>query len=491
MHVNGHALLTDLYELTMMQGYYYHLKNMHAVFDMFFRHAPFNGGYAVFAGLAPLVDELCSLRFTRDDIEYLKSQKIFTDDFLGYLQTFRFTGDVYAAPEGAVVFPNEPLVRVEGNIIECQLIESLLLNIVNFQTLIATKASRIFNASRQGSILEFGLRRAQGVDGAISATRAAYIGGASATSNVLAGKMFGIPVAGTMAHSWVMAFPDERQAFMEFAKLYPDRCILLVDTFDTIKSGIPNAITVFREMREKGLSTIGIRLDSGDLEYLSKLARREFDRAGFTDAKIYASNELDENIIHQLVSRNAPIDSWGVGTSLVTAQGDSSLSGVYKIVAKKLNGAYLPTMKISNTMEKITNPCRKNVARIYDTRGIMLADLIVADDAAAPDAALRELDAGKPVRLNHPSNENVKTVVSGYGRYETLLTKVIEHGEPCADFPPLAQVRAAAIRNLASLDDTHRRFINPHIYKVSLSNGMKDLKFGLMKRARADTNNSL
>lgn len=474
------TLLTDLYELTMMQGYLLGGTRMRAVFEMFFRSNPFQGGYAVFAGLAPLVEELISLRFTDDDIGYLRGLRVFEPSFLEYLSTFRFNGDLQAVDEGTVVFPNEPLVRIEGDIVESQFIESMLLNIVNFQTLIATKSSRMYHAARGGSILEFGLRRAQGVNGALAAARAAFIGGASATSNVLAGKEFGIPVAGTMAHSWVMAFPDERQAFREFARRYPDRCILLVDTIDTLGSGLPNAISVFRELGGR-ISVRGIRLDSGDLEYLSKRARAMLDDAGMTDVKIVVSNELDEQIITHLVAQNAPIDSWGVGTHLVTAKGDPSLTGVYKLVARERNGAMEPVIKVSNSIEKSTNPGRKNIARFYNGDNIMMADLIVIDHKGG-DPALSAAERGEAITLHHPIHANIKSRLEGYARHELLLKPVIRAGSVCTDLPNLSRTRDAAIANLAQLDETHKRFINPHVYKVSLSDALRRLKDEIVSR---------
>lgn len=481
MRETGLALLTDLYELTMMQGYFFEKKRINAVFDMFFRRSPFGGGYAVFAGLQPLLEEVRDLRFTGEELDYLAGLGMFRPEFLDYLAGFRFAGDIYAVDEGTAVFPNEPLLRVEGDIIQAQLLESLLLNIVNFQTLIATKTSRVFLAANGGSILEFGLRRAQGINGALAAARAAHIGGASATSNVLAGHLFGIPVAGTMAHSWIMAFPDEREAFMKFALLYPDRCVLLVDTYDTLKSGVPHAVSVFREMMEKGPLAAGVRLDSGDLEYLSKKVRKAFDDAGLPGVRIYASNELDEHIISHLVRQKAPIDAWGVGTHLVTAKDDPSLSGVYKLVAREQEGRMVPTIKISNAVEKATNPCRKNIVRFFDERNVMMADVMVREEEGDPDPLLGKLPGKEPVVLYHPVHERVNTVISDYARYELLLKPVMRKGEICSPPPALKDVRANTLRSLSMLDETHKRFINPHVYKVSLSDSLKDLKFSLAR----------
>jgi nicotinate phosphoribosyltransferase len=299
------GLLTDYYELSMLQGYYFTHRDEQAVFEMFFRRQPFEGGFTIFAGLDPLIDAIVELRFTDDDIKYLDSLRTFRKPFLDYLKDFRFQGNVCALAEGSVVFPNEPLIRVQGELMQAQLLESLILNHINFQSLIATKTARIVIAANDGSVLEFGLRRAQGIDGAVSATRAAFIGGASSTSNVMAGKQYGIPVSGTMAHSWIMSFDSEQEAFEKYAEIYPDNCVLLVDTFDTLKSGVPNAIRVFKKLQQMGKRDFGIRLDSGDLEYLSKEARRMFDRAGLSETKIYASNELDEWVIDQIIKNGA------------------------------------------------------------------------------------------------------------------------------------------------------------------------------------------
>lgn len=334
--MNTGALFTDLYELTMAQGYHRNAMNRRVVFDMFFRRNPFSGGFSLCAGLEPLLEALETFTFSGEDLAYLESQRVFGPSFLEYLETFRFSGDVCSVPEGTVVFPNAPIVRVDANLIEAQLIEGLLLNIVNFQTLIATKTARIFLASNRGKILEFGLRRAQGPDGALSATRAAFIGGAAATSNTIAGKRLGVPVSGTMAHSWVMAFDSEREAFEKYAELYPDQAILLVDTYDTLRSGIQNAVTVGKKLAARG-KTIGVRLDSGDIQYLSHAIRRHLDENGLADATIAVSNELNEEIIHQLVTDGCPVDFWGVGTQLVTGGSDSALTGVYKLAAKERN----------------------------------------------------------------------------------------------------------------------------------------------------------
>ena len=466
------AMLTDFYELTMMQGYFLHRHNPRAVFEMFFRRSPFGGGFTVFAGLQSLVNTIAEFRFTEDDLEYLAGQKLFRKEFLDYLAGFRFSGDIHAVEEGSIVFPNEPLLRVDAPLMEAQLLESLLLNILNFQTLIATKAARIYLASEGGTILEFGMRRAHGVNGALAAARAAYIGGAAATSNTLAGKLFGIPVSGTMAHSWIMSFESELSAFRRYAEVYPENCILLIDTYDTLKSGLDNAVVVGRELKEQGHLGFGVRLDSGDLEYLSKKVRRRLDEAGLEHAKIAASNELDEEIIHQLITAEAPIDVWGVGTHLVTGRSDPALTGVYKLMAVEHNGVFVPTIKVSNNPDKISDPGVKQVHRFYSGSGSPVADLLTLDDETP--------EPGRIHRFYHPRYPYRHLDVSEYVRIQALLEPVMRSGRLVRDFPDLQTIQARCRTNLESLDPTYRRLINPHLYKVSLSERLKDLKFGLI-----------
>ncbi|MBN1836455.1 MAG: nicotinate phosphoribosyltransferase, partial [Spirochaetales bacterium] len=385
---------------------------------------------------------------------------------------FRFSGDIHAMDEGSIVFPNEPLLRVEAPLMEAQLLESLLLNMLNYQTLIATKAARIYLASEGGRILEFGMRRAHGVNGALSAARAAYIGGAAATSNTLAGKRYGIPVSGTMAHSWVMSFESELAAFRRYAEIYPENCILLIDTYDTLKSGLKNAITVGLELKAQGHTSFGVRLDSGDLEYLSKKVRERLDQAGLEHAKIAASNELDEGIIHQLITEGAPIDMWGVGTHLVTGKDDPALTGVYKLMAIENGGRFVPTIKVSNNPDKITDPGVKQVHRFYNGSGSPVADLLTLEDET--------LATGKAYRFYHPKYPYRYIDVRDYGRIEPLLKPVMRDGRAVAQSPDLRTLQARALSNLKSLDHTYTRLINPHVYKVSLSERLKDLKFGLI-----------
>ncbi len=468
----SNALLTDLYELTMMQGYFVHDENPRVVFDMFFRRQPFGGGFAVFAGLDKLLETIETLEFKDDDLDYLASLGMFKKPFLDYLKSYRFRGDVYAMDEGTIVFPNEPLLRVHGSLLETQLVESLLLNIVNFQTLIATKTARIYLATGEGILLEFGLRRAQGPDGAISATRAAFIGGAAATSNTLAGKLLDIPVKGTMAHSWIMAFPNELEAFRKYAEVFPENTTLLIDTYDTLTSGLENAIKVGQELKQGGHSNFGIRLDSGDLEYLSKVTRKRLDNAGLTDARIAVSNELDEEIIHELQTSGAPIDIWGVGTKLVTASGDPALTGVYKLVAKKNGKDFKPTIKVSNNPSKVTNPAIKQVYRFYDTTAGPLADLLTLVD--------EPMEQGRSYHFFHPMIDYKHMTVSDYGSFKPLLSLKMKEGQIISPSPDLRSIQSQMKRNLGELDSTYKRLKNPHEYKISLSRRLKQIKDELM-----------
>ncbi len=473
------SLLTDFYELTMMQGYFFNCPGDQGVFEMFFRRQPFQGGYTVFAGLGPFLEALAGLRFTEDDIAYLDSQGTFKREFLDYLSGFRFGGDVYSVPEGTVVFPNEPLLRVRGILMEAQMVESMLLNFINFQSLIATKTARIVSIAGERPVMEFGLRRAQGTDGALAAARAAFIGGASSTSNTLAGKTYGIPVSGTMAHSWVMNFDSELEAFRKYAAMYPDRCVLLVDTFDTLKSGMPNAITVFRELREKKPALMAVRIDSGDLEYLSKKARAMLDGSGLREVKILVSSDLDEWIMRQLIDSGAPIEAWGVGTRLVTGWNDPALTGVYKIVATKKGDHVDPRIKISNQAEKITNPGEKNIMRFYNDRNQMLADLIYLEEE---ERELEEAIAGKtPVRFNHPATDYSHFTLTEYASARKLLAPVMHEGKIIGGERSLRQMQEYCRIEIEALDKTYRRLLNPHIYKISLSDRLKKLKTDMIR----------
>jgi len=459
----------------MMQGYFKAgIGNRRAVFDMFYRENPTGSGFAIMAGLEQLIDYIENLRFTSDDLEYLRSQDIFSDDFIEYLRDFRFTGDICAIPEGSVVFPNEPLCTVTGPIIEAQLIETALLNILNHQCLIATKSARVCHAAGPDSdmVLEFGARRAQGPDAAIYGARAAVIGGCSATSNVLAGKLFDIPVKGTHAHSWVMSFDTEYEAFTAYAAAFPGRCTLLVDTYDTLGSGVPNAIRIFDEMRKSGksLGYYGIRLDSGDFAYLSKESRKMLDASGHPDAKITASCDLDEYLIQSLKLQGARIDNWGVGTSLITSKDCPAFGGVYKLVAVESDdGAMLPKIKLSENPEKVTVPGSKKIYRIYDvTNHKVKADLITM--------STETVDETKKLTLFDPRAPWKKMHLAP-GEYYTreLLVPIIKNGRSVYASPSVMDIRAHSIREQNSLWDEHRRLTNPHMMPVDLSQGLYDL----------------
>ena len=385
------TLLTDLYQLTMVGGYYLlGKKDQRATFDFFFRKIPENGGFCVAAGLEQLVQYIQNIHLGPEEIDYLKSLELFPEEVIEYLRRLRFTGDMYAVPEGTLVFPQEPVIRVTAPLPEAQLIETALLNLINFQTLVATKAARVVISAAGDPVVEFGVRRAQGPDGGLSAARAAFIGGAAATSNVMAGKVFGIPVRGTMAHSWVESFPSEVDSFRAFGKVYPQNCLLLVDTYDTLRSGVPNAIQVGKELREGGKGSLaGIRLDSGDLTFLSREARKMLDDAGFDRTRIMGSSDLDEGLIESIKKQGAEIDLWGVGTRLVTSYSCPALGGVYKLSAVFEDGVMRPKLKVSDDPDKTTNPGVKKIIRFYDERNIMRGDLIIFEEETS---ALGEVD---------------------------------------------------------------------------------------------------
>lgn len=472
------TLLTDLYELTMMQGYFKNKdQNETVIFDAFYRNNPCDGGFAIVAGLEQLIQYIKDLHFEEEDIAYLASLGIFEPDFLDYLKSFRFTGDIYAIPEGTVIFPREPLVKVIAPIMQAQLVETAILNIVNHQSLIATKAARVCYAAQGDGIMEFGLRRAQGPDAGTYGARAAVIGGCVGTSNVLCGKLFDVPVKGTHAHSWIMSFPDEYAAFKTYADMYPSACILLVDTYDTLKSGVPNAIRVFREMREAGipLTFYGIRLDSGDLAYLSKKARKMLDEAGFPDAVISASNDLDEFLIQSLKDQGAKITSWGVGTHLITSKDCPSFGGVYKLAAiMGKDGKFIPKIKLSENTEKVTNPGNKTVYRVYDKEsGKIKADLICLVDEV--------FDEKEPLLLFDPSEPWKKTKLApGSYQMRDLMVQVFRGGECCYTSPRVMDIREYCKKEQETLWDETRRLINPHKVYVDLSSRLYDIKIQLL-----------
>ena len=471
------TLLTDLYELTMMQGYFKNHTNETVVFDVFYRKNPSGSGFAIAAGLEQVIDYIKNLTFQKEDVEYLRSLKLFDEDFLEYLENFRFSGDIYAIPEGTVVFPREPLLKVIAPIMEAQLVETAILTIVNHQSLIATKAARVVHAAKGDGIMEFGLRRAQGPDAGIYGARAAMIGGCIGTSNVLAGQLFDVPVKGTHAHSWIMSFPDEYTAFKKYSELYPDACILLVDTYDTLKSGVPNAIRVFTEMREAGIhpKSYGIRLDSGDLAYLSKKARKMLDDAGFTDAVIAASNDLDEFLINDLKIQGAEITSWGVGTNLITSKDCPSFGGVYKLAAiQNEKGEFVPKIKISENVEKITNPGNKTIYRIYDKEtGKIRADLICFVG--------EEYDTSQDLLLFDPNATWKKTRLEG-GTYtmKEILKPVFIRGECKYQSPSVTEIAEFCRQEKETLWEETKRLFNPHKVYVDLSQKLYDTKSALL-----------
>ncbi len=472
------TLLTDLYQLTMMNGYLKESrKDEIAIFDIFFRQ---NGmiTYSLACGLEQACDYILNLKFGDDEISYLKSLNIFSSDFIDYLKNFRFTGDVYAVPEGTMVFPGEPILTVKAPVMEAQFIETALLNIINFQTLIATKSAKIRYAAKDDVVMEFGLRRAQAPDAGIYGARAAVIGGCNSTSNVLAGQMFNIPVAGTHAHSWVMNFADEYTAFKAYADAYPDNALLLVDTFDTLNQGVPNAIRVFKELKEKGYKPKGIRLDSGDLAYLSKKARQMLDEAGFPDTIICASGDLDEHSINSLKNQGAKINSWGVGTKLITSADMPALGGVYKLSGMVLeDGSIIPKIKLSDNTEKITNPGFKNIIRVYDKKtGKAEADCIVLRSE-------KPIDTTKPLVLTHP-RERWKTITFEDYEVRELQKQIIKNGELVYNFPSLIEIKAYAESELNSFWDEYKRLDKPHLYKVDLSDELYELKTYMIEKIR-------
>lgn len=480
MNTQNLTLLTDLYELTMMQGYFKNKdKNETVIFDAFYRNNPCGGGYAIAAGLEQVIDYIRNLHFSQADIEYLRSLGIFEEAFLEYLKDFRFTGDIYAIPEGSVMFPREPMIKVIAPIMQAQLVETAILNILNHQSLIATKAARVCFAAQGDGIMEFGLRRAQGPDAGTYGARAAMIGGCVGTSNVLAGQLFDVPVSGTHAHSWIMSFPDEYTAFKTYAEIYPSACILLVDTYDTLKSGVPNAIRVFREMKDAGiaLTKYGIRLDSGDLAYLSKKARKMLDDAGFPDAIISASNDLDEFLIDSLKVQGAKITSWGVGTNLITSKDCPSFGGVYKLAAiQDGEGNFIPKIKLSENSEKVTNPGNKTIYRVYEKEsGKIKADLICLVE--------EHFDEQQPLLLFDPLEPWKKTRLAG-GSYtlRELLVPVFKQGKCCYTSPKVMEIRAICQKELDTLWPETRRLINPHQVYVDLSQKLYDVKIQLLSQ---------
>jgi nicotinate phosphoribosyltransferase len=469
------SLLTDLYQLTMMCGYHSHQKlDQQSCFDLYFRRLPFGGGFCLASGLEPALEWVENLSFEKPQLSYLASLNLFPSEFLEWLGDFRFNGDIWAMPEGELVFPGEPLLRIHAPLPEAQLIESALLNMINFHTLVATKAARVRLAAKDGLVLEFGLRRAQGVNGALAATRAAMVGGCHATSNVQAGYLFDIPVKGTHAHSWIMSFDSELEAFRAYAKTYPDSCTLLVDTYDTLGSGVPNAIKVGQELEAQGHRLAGIRLDSGDLAHLSIESRKLLDQAGMSDAKIVASNDLDEHIISQLKEKGARIDIWGVGTNLVTCKDEPALGGVYKLVAASDSEGWLtPRIKVSSNPIKTTIPGIKQVYRAYQQDQIVGDVLCLADETPSPGQ----------LRSTHAMTAESRML--SYSRLEPLLVPVMKNGKRVVGSESLNESAARAQRALGSLPEEHKKLSEPVEYWVGLSDGLLELRQGLLQSAKA------
>ncbi|MCF6460125.1 nicotinate phosphoribosyltransferase [Clostridium sp. Cult3] len=469
------TMLADFYEFTMANGYFENgMENKIAYFDMFFRSIPDDGGFAIMAGVEQLIGYLQNLKFYDEDIEYLRSKGMFSEEFLEYLRNFEFQCDVWAIPEGTPIFPGEPIVIVRGPIIQAQIIETMVLLTINHQSLIATKANRIVRAADGRPIMEFGSRRAQGYEGAILGARAAYIGGAVGTACTIVDRDFNIPALGTMAHSWVQLFPTELDSFRAYARLYPDNCVLLVDTYNVLKSGVPNAIKVFKEeVVPRGFRPKGIRIDSGDIAYLSKEARRMLDEAGFSDCPIVASSSLDEYVIRDLLNQGAKIDSFGVGERLITARSEPVFGGVYKLTAVEEDGRIVPKIKVSENVGKITTPGFKQVYRLYD-KGThkAIADVVTLHD--------EKIDETKPYEIFHPLfTWKRKTLTNFYAR--KLLTKIFDKGRCIYESPPIDEIRNYCAEEINTLWEEVRRFENPHEFFVDLSKPLWDIKDQLLK----------
>ncbi|MDT8715207.1 nicotinate phosphoribosyltransferase [Clostridium sp. 19966] len=470
------TMLVDFYELTMGNGYLKNgVGNKIAYFDMFFRRVPDGGGYCIMAGVEQLIEYLSNLKFTDEDIQFLKSKNIFSDDFINYLKDFNFSCDVWAVPEGNPVFPNEPLVTVKGPVIQAQFVETMILLTINHQTLIATKANRICRAADGRPVMEFGSRRAQGYDGAIYGARAAVIGGCSSTACTISEEMFKVPSTGTMAHSWVQLFPTEYEAFKAWALTYPNNCTLLVDTYNVLKSGMPNAIKVFKEILvPQGIRPAGIRIDSGDITYLTKMCRQMLDEAGFSDAKIIISNSLDEHIISDVLSQGAKVDGFGVGERLITAKSEPVFGGVYKLSALEENGEIIPKIKISENEEKITNPGFKKIYRIFEkSSDKAIADLLTLNNEV--------IDVTKPLTIFDPVYTWKKKKIKNYYIKE-LQVKIFENGKTIYKSPDALTLRSFAKDEVNKLWPEVLRFENPHNYYIDLSQNLWDLKQSLLHK---------
>ena len=471
------SMVMDFYELTMSNGYFRDgAQNALVAFDVFYRRNPDEAGFAIFAGLEQVADYIEQMHFSDADIEFLRQQKIFSEEFLAYLRSFRFTGSIYALPEGSAMYPNTPVLTVVAPLMEAQLVETAVLLEINHQSLIATKANRIVRAAEGRVVSDFGARRAHNIDSAVYGARASYIGGVHSTATVLAGQMFGIPVSGTMAHSWVMYYNDERTAFEKYARAYPDACTLLVDTYDVLESGIPNAIwTAKNVLIPMGKRLKGVRIDSGDLAYLSKRARAMLDEAGLTDCKIVASNSLDEFTISSLLSQGARIDIFGVGERLITARSEPVFGAVYKLAAVEENGVFVPRIKISENVEKITNPGLKKLWRVYDQQGKSVADLIALWDEKIPAGRVRFIDPVRPWRERYFEN----------CVFEDMLKPVFLNGRRVAPRSGIEEIRAYVKHQLDhQIWEEEQRFENPHLHYVDMTPSFYDLKTRMLRGER-------
>ena len=470
------SLLTDFYQLTMSNGYFIDgLKDQEVIFDMFFRSIPDDGGYAIMCGLEQVIEYINDLHFDKEDIEFLRSKKIFDEGFLDYLSNFKSHLSIYAIKEGTPIFPGEPIIKVVGPMIECQLIETMILLTINHQSLIATKTSRIIKAAKGRGVMEFGSRRAQGYDAANFGARAAYIAGASATANTLADKMFDTPAIGTMAHSYIQVYEDEYTAFLKYAKKYPDNTVLLVDTYNVLKSGVPNAIKVAKEyLIPNGYRLKGIRLDSGDLTYLSKKARKMLDEADLEDCKIVVSNSLDEYTITSLLNQGACIDSFGVGERLITAKSEPVFGGVYKLSAVKENGIFMPRIKISENVDKITNPADKDLVRIYDLdTNKAIADVLLVNGEM--------IDETKPYEIFDPINTWKRKTITNF-KVKRLLTPIFIDGKQVYESPSVKEIREYCKQELDTIFEETKRFENPQVYYVDLSQKLWDIKYSMLEK---------
>ncbi len=470
----NHTMLTDFYEITMANGYFKEgMGEKIAYFDMYFRQAPDGAGFAIMAGVEQLITYLKELKFEKEDIDYLREKKLFDEDFLTYLENFKFSCDVWAVPEGTPIFPNEPIVTVRGPLIQAQFIETMILLTVNHQSLIATKSNRIVRAAGDIPVMEFGSRRAQGYDGAIYGARAAYIGGVCGTACTISDQMFGVPALGTMAHSWVQSFPTEYEAFLAYAKTYPENCTLLIDTYHVLKSGLPNAVRVFNEvLKPLGIKKCGVRIDSGDITYLTRKCRKYLDDAGWEDAKIVISNSLDEYIIRDILQQGAKVDSFGVGERLITSKSEPVFGGVYKLVAVEENGVIEPRIKVSENVAKITNPYFKKVYRLYSKEtGMAIADVLTAFDEV--------INESLPYEIFDPRNTWKRKVVKNF-QAVPLQVPIFEKGHCVYESPSLAEIRDYCKESLATIWDEVKRFENPHEYYVDLSQRLWDIRYELL-----------